>query len=247
MEVTLMLKEILNHEITIKRGLLISLIAALVLSMSVTGYLLMGDYGENVIIKKSDDEVEISFNKDVEKEEIEIEKIRVYVVGEVKNPSVVTLEKGQIIEDAISLAGGATENADVENINLAYVLTENVMLQIRPKKDESENDAWENTLEEEESEKKEVSEELFTGVKIVSDSGGAVIGENINSISLKININSASKEQLTTLPGVGPAIADNIIAFRQENGGFDKIEDIMNVSGIGDAKYKKLRDLITVN
>ncbi|HHX17276.1 MAG TPA: competence protein ComEA [Clostridium sp.] len=242
-----MLKEILNHEITIKRGLLISLIAALVLSMSVTGYLLMGDYGENVIIKKSDDEVEISFNKDVEKEEIEIEKIRVYVVGEVKNPSVVTLEKGQIIEDAISLAGGATENADVENINLAYVLTENVMLQIRPKKDESENDAWENTLEEEESEKKEVSEELFTGVKIVSDSGGAVIGENINSISLKININSASKEQLTTLPGVGPAIADNIIAFRQENGGFDKIEDIMNVSGIGDAKYKKLRDLITVN
>ncbi|NLI57521.1 MAG: competence protein ComEA, partial [Clostridium sp.] len=148
MEVVHMLKEILNHEITVKRGVLISLIAALVLSMSVTGYLLMGDYGENVIIKKSNDDVEISFGKEVEEEEIETEKIKVYVVGEVKNPSVVTIEKGQIIEDAVLLAGGFTENADVENINLAYVLTENVMLQIRPKKDISEKDISEKDISE---------------------------------------------------------------------------------------------------
>ena len=256
-----MLKEILNHEITVKRGVLISLIAALVLSMSVTGYLLMGDYGENVIIKKSNDDVEISFGKEVEEEEIETEKIKVYVVGEVKNPSVVTIEKGQIIEDAVLLAGGFTENADVENINLAYVLTENVMLQIRPKKDISEKDISEKDISEKDISEKDVpekesipqntseekSDKIFTGINIVSDSGGAVVGENTESLNLKININTASKEQLTELPGVGPAIADNIIAFRQENGRFEKIEDIMNVSGIGDAKFKRLKDLITVD
>ena len=205
--------------------------------------------------------MEISFGKEVEEEEIETEKIKVYVVGEVKNPSVVTIEKGQIIEDAVLLAGGFTENADVENINLAYVLTENVMLQIRPKKDISEKDISEKDISEKDISEKDVpekesipqntseekSDKIFTGINIVSDSGGAVVGENTESLNLKININTASKEQLTELPGVGPAIADNIIAFSQENGRFEKIEDIMNVSGIGDAKFKRLKDLITVD
>lgn len=279
-----MLKEILNGEVTIKRGVLISLIAALVLSMSMTGYLLiMWNYGENVVIKKSDDEMEITFGKEHEDKTEDTEKIKVYVVGEVKNPSVVTLEKGQIIEDAVLLAGGFTENADMENINLAYVLTENVMLQIRSKKQSSENtdgpendeasgntgmpenkdvlknsntpgnenvsknsNAPGNEAASKTTPEKEVSDPLFPGMNIVTDSGGAVVGESANNVSIKININSASKEQLTTLPGIGPAIADNIIAFRQENGRFEKIEDIMNVSGIGDAKFRKLKDLITV-
>lgn len=235
-----MLKEILNYEITIKRGVLISLITALVLSISVIGYLLMEDHGENVIIRSTDKELEISFEKEKEEEVVEIDKIKVYVVGEVKNPSVVTLEKGQIIEEAILLAGGVTENADIENINLAYILTENVMLQIKAKKD-----IEENTLQDEELE--EPANEMFVGMNIVSDSGGAVIGESSSSLSLKININSASKEQLSTLPGIGPATANNIIAFREEMGKFDKIEDIMNVSGIGDAKFRKLKDFITVD
>ena len=103
-----MLKEMLNSEITIKRGVLISLITALLLSMSMTGYLLiMWDYGENVIMMKPDNEMVVIPEKEeeIEKEE-EKDKIKVYVVGEVKNPSVVTLEKGQIIEDAVLLAGG---------------------------------------------------------------------------------------------------------------------------------------------
>ena len=70
----------------------------------------------------------------------------------------------------------------------------------------------------------EKSDKIFTGINIVSDSGGAVVGENTESLNLKININTASKEQLTELPGVGPAIADNIIAFRQENGRFEKLK-----------------------
>ncbi|AUG57198.1 MAG TPA: competence protein ComEA [Ruminiclostridium sp.] len=251
-----MLKEMLNSEITIKRGVLISLITALLLSMSMTGYLLiMWDYGENVIMMKPDNEMVVIPEKEeeIEKEE-EKDKIKVYVVGEVKNPSVVTLEKGQIIEDAVLLAGGFTENADVENINLAYILTENVMLQIRGKKDVKDEDGEgagddegvpesggvsENTF-------REISDPLFPGMNIVADSGGVVVGESLNSVKLKININTASKEQLTTLPGIGPAIADNIVAFRKENGRFEKIEDIMKVSGIGDAKFKRLKDLITV-
>ncbi|TYQ15929.1 UNVERIFIED_CONTAM: competence protein ComEA [Acetivibrio alkalicellulosi] len=234
-----MLRDMLNSEIKIKKGILFSLIGALVVSTAVIGYLLKEGYGDDIIIRKTDDEVEISFISSKEEEEHfeePVEEISVYVVGEVKNPSVVTLKKGQIIKDAILLAGGPTEDADLENINLAYILTENVMLQIKSKKSTPIED---KTYEYEEGK--------LIGINIVRDSGGAIVGENIKTSSNKVNINTATAEQLSTLPGIGPAIANNIVSFRQERGKFGKIEDIKNVSGIGDKKYEALKDHITVN
>lgn len=62
----------------------------------------------------------------------------------------------------------------------------------------------------------------------------------------KVNINTADRDELMTLPGIGEVIAEGIIVYREENGPFEKIEDIVNVSGIGDATFLKLRDYITV-
>jgi competence protein ComEA len=61
-----------------------------------------------------------------------------------------------------------------------------------------------------------------------------------------VNLNTATAEQLATIPGVGPKMAERIIDYRQKNGGFKKIEDLMNVSGVGEKSFLKMKPLITV-
>jgi len=66
------------------------------------------------------------------------------------------------------------------------------------------------------------------------------------SASAPVNLNTATAEQLATIPGVGPKMAERIIDYRQKNGGFKKIEDLMNVSGVGEKSFLKMKPLITV-
>ena len=80
----------------------------------------------------------------------------------------------------------------------------------------------------------------------MSDEAGTQIIQNDNNKTSKININKATSEELSTLPGIGESTAIKIINFRQENGKFNTIEDIKNVQGIGDAKFESLKDLISV-
>ncbi len=61
-----------------------------------------------------------------------------------------------------------------------------------------------------------------------------------------VNLNTATAEQLATIPGVGPKMAERIIDYRQKNGGFKKVEDLMNVSGVGDKSFLKMKPLITI-
>jgi len=106
------------------------MILGLIVTTSVTGFLLAND-GEDIIISKAkagqytveaENGEEKTTEKLVQEKEEAADEIKVYVVGEVNKPGVVTLKKGQIIQDAIELAGGPTEDADIENINLAYEL-----------------------------------------------------------------------------------------------------------------------------
>ncbi len=145
--------------------------------------------------------------KDGKEEE---KKITVHIKGQVNKPGIIVLNEGQRLHEAVELAGGALESADLNAINLAKLLKDGESIYIPTK-----GEFIENTL-------------LH------------------NKISGKININSANKEQLTSLPGVGDTIADNIIKFRNSNNGFNSIEDLINVTGIGEKKFDKIKELIEI-
>lgn len=159
-------------------------------------------------------------------DEAETNSIIVYVCGAVKENKVVTLEENSRICDAIDAAGGLTDDADITAINLAYILEDGEKIYI-PKK----------------------GEELESETTISSSSSQSSSYSNYSSSSLKtnkININKATQTELETIPGVGPSTALKIINYREENGKFSSIEDIKNVSGIGDSKYEQMKEYITI-
>ncbi len=158
----------------------------------------------------------------------EEERIVVHIMGEVKKTGIIYLRKGARIADAIKVAGGVTKEADIDAVNLAYVLQDGQKINIPNKKDKEKNG---------------------NNVYITSESGNNVIIEDNSQskgVNKKVNINEASQSDLETLPGIGPSIASRIIEYREQNGKFSKIEDLQNVKGIGDAKYNRIKDSITV-
>lgn len=155
-------------------------------------------------------------------------EILVHVTGCVNDKGIVVLKEGDRIIDAIEAAGGETEEADLNKLNLAYVLQDGDKLYVPSITDNEENVEY-------------ISEE--SGNNVIEEGVGKTMEKN-NAI---ININTASKEELVTLDGIGEATAEKILAYRQENGKFKTIEDIKNVPGIGDAKFEKIKNQITVS
>lgn len=147
--------------------------------------------------------------------------LRVYVTGAVLHPDVYRLAPACIVKDAIEAAGGAADDADLNRVNLAQELRDQQQLYV-PRIGETDVPP------------PVMSAEPASPVRS-SGSGGT------------ININTASIEELDTLPGIGPAIAQRIIDYREANGPFKSLEEIKSVSGIGDATYEKIKDRITVN
>lgn len=152
----------------------------------------------------------------------------IHITGSVKNPGIVKLKEGSRIEDAIEAAGGLTENADITKVNLAYVVEDGTKIKIPS-----------------------ASEEDIGDEDIIDSKSGdnIIIEENTvssNNSTQNININKATEKEFETLPGIGPSLASKIIEYRNQNGKFGSIEDIKNVNGIGDNKYEKIKDLITV-
>ncbi len=178
-----------------------------------------------------------------------VETIKIYVVGCVNKPGIVTIEKGQMIHDAVVLAGGLTEEADSGNINMVYKLNENVMLYIMSKR-EAEKEVKQGS-------NKETEKSTGNHALIVRNSGESAViigdGDDDNGVGTEednktklININTATADELDTLPGVGEATAKDIIAFREKNDGFKKIEDIMRVPRIKQNRFDSIKDYITV-
>lgn len=150
----------------------------------------------------------------------------VHITGCVKNPGVVKLKEGSRIEDAIEAAGGLTDDADISNVNLAYVLDDGTKIKIPSVNEIGKDDSY-------------ISEESGADVILNENSGG------LEKSSI-VNINKASEVELQTLPGIGPSLAGRIIEYRETNGKFKSIEDIKNVSGIGETKFDSIKDFITV-
>jgi len=169
----------------------------------------------------------------------------VHVTGEVKNPSVVRVKEGSRIEDIIKAAGGLTENADITDVNLAFVVEDGMKIRI-PSNDNE--DSKKNNSGEEVDEKEKNQIESKNNEYITQDSGkGVIVSNESNELSSSIvNINTASQTELEELPGIGPSISSRIIEYRNQKGNFKKIEDVKNVTGIGDSKFEKIKDLIKV-
>jgi len=166
-------------------------------------------------------------------------EIKVYVLGCVKKPGVVTLHAGQLVCDAIEAAGGISADADIYNINLVYPLTENLMIKILSKSYQKPAASDNKTV-------KGAVQDTGKGAVIVKDTGEGIsaIGGKDTVKSAKVDINSATSDEFDTLPGIGKSTAGDIIAYRTRHGVFKKIEDIMNVPGIKQNKFDKIKDFI---
>ena len=150
--------------------------------------------------------------------------IVVHVAGEVKNPGVYTLSSSARMIDAVLAAGGATARADLEVINLATPLMDSSQIYV-PAKGVAERPVFARP------------QPGMNGVQSTqspSGSGGVV------------NINRASVTELDALPGVGPSTAQAIVDYRTTNGPFSSPEDLLNVKGIGPAKFEAMRKLVGV-
>ena len=169
------------------------------------------------------------------------EKIYVYVTGQVNIPGVVILNKGSRIADAINAAGGTTSNANTTKINLVYVLEDGMKVNV-PSNDDLKKDSNFEYIT------KDSGEGAGDANNLNIDSSSSSTGYNTKRerTSSIVNINTATQTELETLPGIGPSTALKIINYRKENGKFSSIEDLKNVSGIGDNKFEALKKYITV-
>lgn len=145
--------------------------------------------------------------------------IAVHISGQVDSPGVYYLAPGSRVQDALLAAGGCTEQADADQINLAARLNDGQKLYI-PAKGEALN----------------ASNPVQTPLPNTSSKETPAI----------VDLNLASQQELESLPGIGPSKASDIIAYRQKNGRFDTIEEIQNVPGIGAALFEKIRPYIIV-
>ncbi len=145
--------------------------------------------------------------------------IAVYVCGAVKNPGVYYLESSDIRDTAIQLAGGFSEEADDTYVNLAQKVTEGERIYV-PTKDE-----------------------VIQGIQMDTNTGDMTSEDAASGV----NINTAGKEELMQLPGIGESKADAILAYREAHGKFRSTDELMNISGIKEGVYNKIKDLIVVN
>lgn len=153
--------------------------------------------------------------------------IVVHITGEVNYPGVVVLKEGARVVDAIEAGGGETDEADLSSLNLAYMLSDGEKIYV-PNKEETSQER-----------------EYITSAK--ADSEQSENGAKSTGTNFKININTAKKEELTQITGIGDSTAKKIIEYRTQNGKFKSIEDIKNIPGIGDSKFNAMKEEITVN
>lgn len=183
------------------------------------------------ILTKKEDYIESNTNSNILisyqennrlKEENKTNKIVIYITGAVKNEGIYEIEENSRIADCIEESGGLTEEANIDNINLAYIVQDGMKIHI-PKKGENTNNIIDNTNE-------YITKE----------------NDKETNKSDKININTATQTELERLPGIGSSTATKIIDYRKQKGKFSSIEEIKEVNGIGENKYSKIKDLITI-
>lgn len=208
-------------------------------------------------------EEEIITTKDiedvVEEKELDTTKhIKVDIKGAVNNPGVYELEEETRVSDAISVSGGLREDADTSLINLSKLLKDEMVIIIYTKDEIASMQEGNTTIKY--IEKQCVCPSVTNDACIddnkvtnkVSDNNSSnssssnTTSNTTKEINYPISINTASIDELTSLPGIGEAKAKAIVEYRNTNGNFNTIEEITNVSGIGNSTFEKIKEYITV-
>jgi competence protein ComEA len=167
---------------------------------------------------------EVMEENGVQKTQNQTEEAAIIIVdvkGQVKMPGVYSSNQGERVIDVIQRAGGLTENADESKVNFAEHVQDAMVIYIPAKGEE--------------------------GITVAAGTTGTpshTVGGSTNQA--KINLNKADINELQKLPGIGPSKATAIIEYRETNGSFKSVEDMKNISGIGDKTFEKLKDLIIV-
>lgn len=187
--------------------------------------------------KEEEKEVKITQKELPKKEEKEDKYLFVDIKGAVNNPGVYKLKEDSRVIDVINESGGLKENADTSIINLSKKIIDEMVIIIYTKEDIQKYKENIST--------KKIEEEIKKEIVSIDKNNKAEISTN-KEISSKVNINTATKEELQTLSGIGESKAEAIIKYREEKGPFEKIEDIKNVSGIGESAFEKIKENITV-
>ena len=171
----------------------------------------------------------------------EVKKVFVDIKGEVKNPGVYEVDKDYTIYQAIEKAGGLTKLANTDYINLSKRVTDSMAIIIYSQKEI-------NAMKKDEQIKYQIKVEEKTCPDNLND---ACLNKKESSSKTetktdKVSLNKGTKEDFMTLSSIGESKAQAIIEYREKNGDFKKIEDIKNVSGIGDSIYEKIKDNLTL-
>ncbi|MFJ7286859.1 helix-hairpin-helix domain-containing protein [Curtobacterium sp. NPDC098951] len=155
------------------------------------------------------------------------DRVVVHVLGAVARPGLVSLAAGSRVSDAVDRAGGARDDADLSRVNLARVLADGERLYVPAMGETAIPEPVDGP----------------PGAGAGADVGPGATGASSGTV---VDLNSADQTTLETLPGIGPSLAGRILAWRDEHGRFAAVEDLLDVSGIGDARFAELRDRVRV-
>lgn len=168
----------------------------------------------------------------------QVKTVRVQVSGAVLEPGIYDVPASCRVEEAISAAGGLTENADSERVNLVRKVRDGMQIRVPVKK------AGRTSRTQRKSAQATAGLGESASKKYGSAKAGS--GKKNNNQMPRVRINSASASELQQLPGIGPALAQRIVDIRSR-GRFASVEDLLRVPGIGKAKLAKLRDYVEVD
>ena len=226
------------------------IIITIIATALIIAYMLFTKSNDETITNLEEIETKENDTQNNQKETNE-NKIIIHITGAIKKEGIYELKENSRIADAIEAAEGLTENANIQDINLAYVLEDGEKIHIQTKEETKQSNSEEI---EKKTDKTTVyvtkntggTEKSASNTENTNNSGNTKNNNSTTNKNEKININTATQAELETLPGIGPSTALKIINYRKENGKYKTIEDIKKVSGIGDSKYNKIKELIKI-
>lgn len=209
-------------------------VVILIILLFLTGYFIFS-------ISKEDEEIEpliVEKKKKKEQESEEKKEVKVDIKGAINLPGIYSLNNNSRVIDVIEKAGGLTENADTSVINLSKKLQDEMVIIIYTKAEVRE---FERTKEKEQALQEKCNQKDDNALK-----NDACITATDKATNKKISLNTGTLEELMTLTGIGESKAKDIIAYREKNGHFKKVEDLINVPGIGESTLAQIKKDITL-